>query len=449
MFDRARRTPRETADALRTELWPLPALAVGAAVALGVGLPRLDAHIDAGLPPALNGYLFGGDAAAARTVLDTIAGSLITVTALTFSLTVVTLQLASSQFSPRLLRTFARDIFVQATLALFLATFTYALTVLRTVRNSNGAESGFVPEMSVTVSFVLTVASVVGLVLFLAHLTQQIRVEGMLRNVHKEASRVIARLPPKIDDEQAAGEPLLPAAAGAAGSVPTDTSGFLIRVDDEALLEAAVRFDAVVHLTRHPGSSVIAGTPLASWYSCPAAGGSRADHAQLVSCVQQAVRIGYERTSEQDPAFGLRQVTDVVVKALSPGINDPTTAIHALGHSAALLGELLSHEMGPRVRRDGNGRVRVVIAGHDFPDFLELAIDQPRRYGANDPAVTARIYELLREVALLAGPTHHRPITEQLERLRSTVARQTFDETDSIHFAQLDTRVRQALTGRW
>ncbi len=168
-----------TRDVIRTQLWPIPTLAVVCALLLGLGLPELDASVDADLSAGLSGLLFGGDASAARSLLETISSSLITVTALTFSLTVVTLQLASSQFSPRLLRTFTRDLFVQLTLALFLATFTYALTVLRSIRSADDGGGGeFVPQIAVTVAFLLAVASVLGLVLFLAHLTEQIRVDG-------------------------------------------------------------------------------------------------------------------------------------------------------------------------------------------------------------------------------------------------------------------------------
>jgi len=166
---------------LRAQLWPLPALGVFAAVAAGVLFPRVDTHIDGGLPRWLDDLLFGGDPGAARALLDSVSSSLITVTSLTFSLTVVTLQLASSQFSPRLLPTFTRDLFVQATLALFLATFVYALTVLRSVHSTSGTGAAFVPHLSVTLALVLAVLSVLALVLFLAHLARQIRVETMLR----------------------------------------------------------------------------------------------------------------------------------------------------------------------------------------------------------------------------------------------------------------------------
>ncbi|MEE2523900.1 DUF2254 family protein [Pseudarthrobacter sp. J47] len=156
-----------------------------------------DAVVDDRLPGNMTVLLFSGGTDAARAVLQAISGSLITVTSLAFSLTVVTLQVASSQFSPRLVRTFTADRFVHRTLALFLATFSYALTVLRSVRGEDDGKSSLVPEISVTVAFVLAIASVIGLVLFLAHLTREIRGETMMRRVNAETQETIDRVFPK------------------------------------------------------------------------------------------------------------------------------------------------------------------------------------------------------------------------------------------------------------
>ena len=177
----------------RAQFWPVPVVGVVLALVLGVEMPRLDSRVDGSLGPSLSAYLFGGDADGARSVLGTIASSLITVT----SLTVVTLQLASSQFSPRLLRNFVSDGFVHATLALFLGTFTYSLAVLRTVHGTGGTTTLFVPKISVTFAFVMSVVSVLGLVLSLAHLARQIRVETLLRNVHADASDTGQRVLPE------------------------------------------------------------------------------------------------------------------------------------------------------------------------------------------------------------------------------------------------------------
>ena len=270
-------------DAGRTQLWPLPAIGVLIGVALGVLLPRLDERIDSELPAQARAYLFGGGAGAARTVLATIASSLITVTSLTFSLTVVTLQLASSQYSPRLLRTFSRDRFVHVTLALFLGTFTYTLTVLRTVRDADESGSLFVPQVAVTVSFVLSLASVFGLVLFLAHLATEIRVETMLRNVHRDASRTVQQVLSRRDST-APPPGLTP--PGDAAPLPAGASGFLVQIDEATLLSAARAADAIVLIDRPPGSSLVAGVPIGvAW---PRSGGSFG--AEVLADLREGVR---------------------------------------------------------------------------------------------------------------------------------------------------------------
>ncbi|MFI5593151.1 DUF2254 domain-containing protein [Amycolatopsis sp. NPDC051758] len=436
-------------DALRTQLWPLPTIGIFLAVALGVTLPRVDGHVDRELPASLVIILFGGGADAARAVLVAIAGSLITVTSLTFSLTVVTLQLASSQFSPRLLRTFTRDRFVHVTLALFLATFAYALTVLRTVRTADAGQQAFVPQASVTVAFLLTLTSVLFLVLFLAHLARKIRVETMLRDVHTDATATAQRVLTDPANDQAPA-PELPAPPSTAVAVCAANSGFLSRIDEDALLTAAVDADAVVLIDRRPGGSLVAGTPIGLTWPRIAESFLPKVRTRLVARVTSAVSTQFERTSAQDAEFGLRQLTDVAVKALSPGINDPTTAIHALGHSAALLCSLAGRALEDRVLLDRQDRIRVVLRRPDLDALLDLAVSQPRRYGAADPAVLARLMTLLREIAwTVHRPDHRRAVTRQLNRLRATIEAQDFDATELEQLAHLADGVRHALSGRW
>ena len=439
-----------TADAWRTQLWPVPTVAVAVAVALGVGLPRLDAHVDDELPANVTAYLFSGGPEAARTVLSVIAGSLVTVTSLTFSLTVVTLQLASSQFSPRLLRTFTRDRLVHVSLGLLLGTFTYAVTVLRTVRASLSDHEAFVPQVAVTAAYLLALLSVLTLVVFLAHLARQIRVEWMLREVHADTnvtmSRVLADAPPPGT------------AASVAPPVPADAvplcataSGFFTSVDESTLLAAVIDAGAVLQVDRCPGDSLIAGTPIAQAWPF-AATGSLPDAARqsLQTCVGESVGVGFERTAAQDIAFGLRQIVDVTVKALSPGVNDPTTAVHGLGHISALLCAAAGKDLGPRLLRDRDDQVRVVLSRPDFAELLELAVAQPRRYGAVDPDVLARLVMLLREVAWVAAtPEQHLAIIGQVERLEVTIGGRDFDEAEQRRLHEQIKNVRLALIRRW
>ncbi|TDL37348.1 DUF2254 domain-containing protein [Arthrobacter nitrophenolicus] len=406
-------------DTLRTQLWPLPALAVALAVLLGTALPALDSNLDGQLPESVSAVIFSGGPEAARAVLQAISGSLITVTSLTFSLTVVSLQLASSQFSPRLLRTFSADRFVHGTLALFLAAFAFALTVLRSVREEGSGNSAFVPEISVTVAFALAIASVMGLVLFLAHLTREIRVETMMRKVNMEAQETIDRVFPGDRPVQGSG----PLPVRASFPIAATSSGFLTSFDKDALLHAAVESGAVVRLDKEPGSSLVAGVPFATaWPLEPAGHIGPEGREMLRSAVNAAVATGFERTNVQDVGFGFRQLVDVAARALSPGVNDPTTAVHVIGHLSALLCRLADREPGPEQITDDDGRVRVVLSLPTLSDLLDMAMNQTRHYGAADPVVANRLLELLHELACCDRQGRYRAaILDHLDRMRNAI----------------------------
>jgi uncharacterized membrane protein len=406
-------------DTLRTQLWPLPALAVALAVVLGVALPALDSAVDGELPENVGAFLFSGGPEAARSILQAISGSLITVTSLTFSLTVVTLQLASSQFSPRLLRTFTSDRFVHGTLALFLAAFAFALTVLRSVRDEGNGNTAFVPEISVTVAFALAIASVVGLVLFLAHLAREIRVETMMRRVNLETQETIDRV---FADDRPAQEPD-PGPASNAVPIRSSSSGFLTSVDKDALLRAVKKCGAVVRLDVQPGSSLVVGVPFATaWAVDEGTTLGTETREKLTQELNAALAIGFERTNVQDVGFGFRQLVDVAVRALSPGINDPTTAIHVIGHLSDLLCRLVDRNPGPEHLTDDDGRIRVVLSLPTLRDLLEMAMDQPRTYGAADPAVADRLLGLLHELAWCDRKGQYREeVLDHLDQMRIAI----------------------------
>ena len=165
---------------------------------------------------------------------------------------------------------------------------------------------------------------------------------------------------------------------------------------------------------------------------------------RLRCAVGRAIRTGYERTAAQDVGYGLRQLSDVANKALSPGINDPTTAIHALGHISALLCQLASRDLSPRLLHDGDDRVRVVLNRPDLADLLDLAITQPRHYGSSDPQVMMRLFRLLEELAYHVDDAT--PVRAQRDRLRATVAQSDFDSTETAQLQQAAERVEHAMS---
>lgn len=382
--------------AIRGALWPVPALAVLLAIGLAFALPDLDRHLQDGPGEPLT-YVFGGGPSAARTVLSAIATSLISVTTLLFSLTIVTLQLASSQYSPRLLQTFVRDRVVQTCLGILLGTFVFALVVLRTVRSADESESGaFVPRLSVTVALLLTLASVAALVAFLSHQSRQLRVETMLRDVHVEGAATLRQLAGHQDDDEQP-DTDLPPVPPHARPVSARHSGFLVQVTEGPLIAAAAEAGAVLRLIPRPGESVLAGVP-AAWAWGDGSGRDLSTE-RLEDALAEHLVVGYERADRGDPSYGLRKLVDIAARALSPGINDPTTAVHALSHVSDVLGLAACRTTWHRRITDDDGTLRLLVPSWDFPTLLSQAVTQPRSYGGTDPNVATRLFALLAEAA--------------------------------------------------
>jgi len=203
-------------------------------------------------------------------------------------------------------------------------------------------------------------------------------------------------------------------------------------------------------ITRQPGSFLIEGVPIGA---CWPVHGTLFDTDTLHHLSDQAaaaIHTGSERTAAQDIAFGLRQLTDVATKALSPGINDHTTAIHALGHTSALLVAMVGRDLGPRLITDEDETIRVTVDRPSLAGLVELAVGPARRYGAADPLVLARLYELLREIAWTATlPDQSSIVTAQLVRLEAATNTQNFDAIERAELTRLADQVHEALNGRW
>ncbi|WP_298802402.1 DUF2254 domain-containing protein [uncultured Pseudokineococcus sp.] len=400
-----RRSLSTLAETARASLWPLPVAFVLLAVVAGVLLPLLDEAVDGDLPLFVETVVFGGGSSAARDVLKTVASAFMTVSSLTFSLTVVTLQLASSQYSPRLLRTFASDRAVQVTLGVFLGSFAYCLVVLRTVRDSDDSTAEFVPRLSVTLAVLLALVGVVTLVVFLAHLSRKIRIEPILVDVHAEASGVLSRSRPA----EAVPASLQGREDGLA--VTSERTGFVTSVDEGALVELAREHDAVVDVLATPGAVAVPGALLARLLPqdpVPGPGGrspgAGSHDAEVEGAVRRAVSVGEERAADQDPTFGLRQLADVAMRAVSSSLNDPTTAVHAVTHLRAAVPEALAHGVGDALVRDDDGDVRVVLRRDGVPEVLDVVVGQPAVYGSGDPMVVSALLHLLADVAVAVRP---------------------------------------------
>lgn len=429
---------------VRDSLWFLPALTTAAAIVAAQVLGDVEL-----VDPGTEAFLFGGGSEAARTVLGTIAGSMITVTGLTFSLTVVALQVASGQFTPRLLRTFLGDRGNQVVLSAFIATFVYCLVLLRTIQDPDESFAGVVPRLGVSVAVLLALLCVGLLVYFIHHLTDQLRVDSVMDEVASETLATIDRVHP-VDARPTGGG--LPRPPDDAVVVRARRSGYLQSLDLEALFEGAKDGTVAVNVRLRPtlGSYVVEGTTLA--WAWPAAtddvdeGPSPIDRAALSEVVHGAVHLGRERTLDQDVAFGIRQLVDVAVKALSPGVNDPTTAVQAVERLTDVLAVLATRPLFGMVRNDDAVVVGVPSAG--FAEHLDLALRQVRRYGVDEPAVVRAMAACLRDLAEVAGTTQLEAVTAQLVALESALAAADMLEHDRSSCVPALAEVEAVVAGR-
>jgi uncharacterized membrane protein len=424
---------RSRLDRLRSSLWFVPAaFAFGATVAALVLVP-LDRLIDEHVAGDLSGLLFAGGPESARLVLSTIAAAMLSFTALVFTVTMLVLQLASSQLSPRVMRTFLRDRVNQSVLGLFVATFLYSLLVLREVRTPTTGSS-FVPAISVTVAYLLLVASVGAFVYYIHHMAQAIRAVSVLRSVGDETRAAISRqYAEEIGDEPEAKAPALPERIPDHILVLDREPGVVTSVDDDQLAALAREHDLTVDFLHLVGDFVPHGAPLlAVWSRSAGAPPAELPTDQLASTVE----IGLERTMTQDIAFGFRQIVDIAERALSPGINDPTTALQGLDQLHDLLRLLAVRRIPSPVRLDEDGAILLRVPRPDWGDYVALAIDEIRQYGSGSIQITRRLRSLLLDLQAVAPTSRQGPISRQLRLLEAGLAQAFVLEEDRWSAAQ-------------
>ena len=379
-------------ERVRSGFWAVPGGCVTAAVLLALLFVEVDHRLQSSYA-----FTFGAGPDGAREVLSAITTAMITFTGLVFSITVLALQLTSSQFSPRVLRTFLRDRLTQYALGVFTATFVYAVMVLRSVRSDSSSDSDFVPAVSTTVALALLLLSVALFVTYIHHIATSLQVSSVIAAIGTETRATIdRRFPPGRD--QPIGSRALPPDAVPALVVPARRSGVVTAVDEQALVRAARDAEVVLRTQVRLGRYVPQGAPLLEVLG----DASRLD----VPAVLAAVTQERDRTLQADVAFGFRQLVDIAERALSPGINDPTTAVQVLDEEHDLLRRLATRPLRTGVHTDEHGRVRLVVPADALEDYLALAIEEIERDGADMPRVLARVEELLDDVAAAALPEH-------------------------------------------
>jgi uncharacterized membrane protein len=399
---------------VRTSYWFVPGLMAAGAVVLSLAAVWIDGLLP---PEALKGIVgvYAGGPEGARAVLSTIAGSTITVAGVLFSITVVTLSLASSQFGPRLLRNFMADTTNQVVLGAFVGTFLYCLLVLRTVRGPQGEPR--VPDIAVTLGVVLAVLNLGMLIYFIHHVSVSIQAMTVVYGVRNDLNRSIRHLfPEKIGEGEAEPTPprpeTLPPFEEEGRSVLARSSRYVQGIEGETLLGLATDKDLVIRLEHRPGDFVVEGAVLArAW---PA---DRADD-ETVGDINKAFVLGSERTATQDVEYSIGQLVEIAVRALSPGINDPFTAIACLDRLGEGLAQVVQRVLPSPYRYDKEGRLRILAPVLSFAGIADSAFDAIRQYGRDSVAVTLRLLEMIATVAeYVSRPEDREVLRRHLEAI--------------------------------
>lgn len=310
----------------------------------------------------------------ARAILSTLAGSMVTLAGVTFSITIVALTVASSQFGPRLLANFMRDTGNQVSLGSFIATFTFSLLVLRRVGDIGGAE--FIPQLALTVAMALGIASLGVLIYFIDHVSRSIQARQVISVAGREVDRALEASFPEGEEAPEEDEAIvqqLVERTSAGAAITAEQSGYVEIVDDEGLLEAATELNLLIELCCRTGEFVVEGEPLLRILPTPPP--------EAVDRLRERVALTVRRPDRGDVLTSIRQVVEIGVRALSPGVNDPFTAancVEQLGASLRLLAE-----RGPsiRLRRDDDGTPRVILPSSPIEELVDAAFDQLRHYG--------------------------------------------------------------------
>ncbi len=427
-------------DNLRSGFWFLPFLIVLSSIIYSVVLIQIDYAVG-------NQWLaqwprvFGVGAEGARDMLSTLASSMMSVMGITFSMTLLALALASSQYTSRILRNFMRSRVTQVTLGTFAGIFVYCLIVMHTIRTGNAP---FVPSVAVLFAFILAFGGIAVLIFFIHHIASSIQASTIIASVAHETNASIDRLLPEKQDyepDEDEGQNLIIDSLDERTwyPVPSAVSGYIELVNYDALLQLAEDIRSIVRMEHGIGAFVVQDTPLVSLAL------TYPPDQSTIDTINVAYSIGRHRSVEQDPAFGIRQIVDMAIKALSPGVNDTSTAVICVDYLTSIMARLAGRKFPLSHRYEGE-TLRVVAIVPTFESLLADAFDQIRGSAEVNVAILVRMLGALNTISSLTiRPKHIRALNEQLHYIEELADRCIEASHDRARLKKRLSEVRKAL----
>lgn len=437
-------------EKINISFWFLPSIIITVAILLAFLFVEVDTRYEISFP-GFFGRFISGEAEGARAVLSAIAGSMITIAGIIFSITIVTLVLASSQMGPRLLRNFIKSKLNQVVLGSYVASFVYCMLILRVVSQANGQT--FVPDISVTFAIFQAIANIILLIIFINHVATSIQADNVIADLSRELEHKIQVLYP---EELGAGraEESLEKKPGSAGSVnylleevlPSQVSNYLESVEQKSLMDLAAGRDLLIRYNYQPGHFIVEDTAFIRVCS----------HKQLeeetIRRIYSCFTFAHRRSPTQDPEFVISQIVEVAVRALSPAINDPFTVITCIDKLGAAMCKLTKKKFPSGYRYAEDGKLRVITKPSTFKGLMDAAFNQIRQYGKSNPDVMIRLMDTFREIAEVVTTEDQRKLllrhAEMVNRAGETeFTEQNDKEVLNRRFFDVAEKLRSDLTG--
>jgi uncharacterized membrane protein len=426
------------AERVRVSLFFVPTAFVLFSLVLGLVTVEVDDRVEVTGDLPVTGI--AGTVDSARAVLSTIAAATITFAGIAFSISLLTVQLASSQYSPRIVQGIFRDRFNKRAIGVVVGTFTYCLIVLRAVRAPTDGGDPVIPNLSVALAVIFGIGSILVVIAFINHNAHAVEVSELLTTATAQGLGTLRSTwaPRDESDRSIAPPPTGELARRSALDVRFREGGWIQRVAVEKLAGAADE-GGVVRLTTEVGRYALSGAPLCTISPRP----NDADHAAELA--RSAIQLGATRSLTEDPSYAVRQLSDVAIRALSPGVNDPTTAQDAIFHLATLVREFLSRQPPPQVCSCHGGRVVVFGERIDHAGIVELAFAEIRRAAAPHPSVCTYVLEVFRLVLDSLEPPAKvtaAPLLEEQARRLLAAAAFALDDSEDLEQVRRHTAER-------
>lgn len=395
-------------DTLHSSYWFIPSIMAIITTALAFTMLMLDRTGKANIN---YWWSYTGGADGARSLLGAVAGSMISVAATAFSITIVALQLAASNFGPRLLRNFMQDTGNQVVLGTFISTFIYCLLILRTIHGEGDGYSRFVPQISITCGILLAIISIGVLIYFIDHASKIIQASHIIENVSDDLDKAIDHLfPKKIGRSVPFGQELAEIPDNfdlVASPVRVTNNGYIQAIDNEELMKIARKHNLLLRVESRPGKFVIKDSNLVTVFP------GELVNRKLSKQINDAFILGKERSEQQDIEFPIAQLVEIALRALSPGINDPFTAIRCVDRLGAGLSRLAQKDFPSPYRYDEDQKLRAIAYGVTFEGLVDGALNGIRQYARSDASVTIRLLEAIASIATYTNNLKYQAVLQR------------------------------------